>query len=157
MVYENTKNDISVAGLNNATFICSRLPDIVFNLKNLTIPSLTAAPTTMPLPHLAQFSIPATVIEDDEITINFVVDERFKNYFSINAWMKENLKCVLHKDMLSDGNILILNNHKNPIIRIKLVDIYPSMLSEINFDFTLPDPIIAYASFKCHYYEVEYL
>lgn len=154
---KNEENDISLAGLNNATFICNKFPDIVYDLKNITIPSLTAPGTLIPLPNKAQFNIPATVVEDDEITINFNVDEQFKNYFLIHNWMKDNLKKVETKDMVSDATIIILNNHKNPIIKIHLIDCYPSTLSEINFDFTLSDPIAAYMTLKCHYYDVELL
>ena len=150
-------NDISLAGMNNATFVCSRMPEMTYELKNLTIPGLSVAATDIPLPQIAQFSVPATVVEDDEITLTFVVDENFKNYFEIYNWMKSNLKEVYHKDMTCDGTIVILNNHKNPILRITLVDMYPSQLSEINFDFTMAEPISTYASFRCHYYTVESL
>ena len=72
-----------------------------------------------------------------ELQNQYNVNEKFKNY--------------------SDAHLTVLSNLNNPILRVRLVGLFPVSLSDIQFDTTLSSDhiITADASFSVKYIELE--
>ena len=133
-----------------------RMPNINYFCQRVGIPGITLSNTILSTP-FANIPIEGDVLEFEDLTIGFIVDEDMQNYLEIYNWLQslgfpekfpqydnETLK------IKSDVNILIHTNKSNPNYSIVFKDVFPVSLGAISFDTnaTSLDPIVNDATFK---------
>ena len=133
-----------------------RMPNINYFCQRVSIPGIALSNSILSTP-FANIPIEGDVLEFEDLTIGFIVDEDMQNYLEIYNWLlsigfpekfpqydNETLK------IKSDVNILIHTNKSNPNYSIVFKDVFPVSLGTIAFDTnaTALDPIVIDAGFK---------
>jgi len=159
-------------------FILNRAPKVSFFSNSANIPGMTLGVAVQPT-YLKDIEIPGDKILFEDFTIRFLVDEDLKNYMEIHNWIRglgypESLNDItswqkqdIHVDLsrkkgqkelnlYSDGTLSVLNSSLNPNFLVKFKDLWPYILSPVNFDAT--DTNIEYftadVTFKYTIYEI---
>ena len=152
----------------NYTFAIDRITTVVYNLQGLDFPGITlnqapvyAGPTAETDPQY-----PGEKITYDPITVRALLDENMVGYFEIVDWMRAAAKSPGLPRLLqpgqrikefSDATLIITTNKFNLNIKTKFVNMWPTNIGPINFDYTIgPDVVPIYdVTFIYHYYTVE--
>lgn len=67
-------------------FKIAKIPSISYWCKNVTIPNLSLAPAIQNTPFM-DIKHPGTLVEQDQITITFTIDEKMNNYAALYEWI----------------------------------------------------------------------
>ena len=133
-----------------------RMPTVNYFCQRVNIPGITLSSSVLSTP-FANIPIEGDVLEFEDLTIGFIVDEDMQNYLELYNWLQsigfpekfpqydnETLK------IKSDVNILIHTNKSNPNYSIVFKDVFPVYLGTISFDTnaTSLEPIVIDAGFK---------
>ena len=133
-----------------------RMPGVNYFCQRVNIPGITLSSSVLSTP-FANIPIEGDVLEFEDLTIGFIVDEDMQNYLELYNWLQsigfpekfpqydnETLK------IKSDVNILIHTNKSNPNYSIVFKDVFPVNLGTISFDTnaTSLEPIVIDAGFK---------
>ena len=152
-------------------FQVARAPKVTFFGNSVNIPGLTLRTTTQTTPGLKDIDLPGEIIDFEDLTLRFLVDEDLQNYQEIQNWIRglgfpESLQEIYDlqdettgtardgntgtMNLYSDGTLTILDAMQNENFKVKFSDLFPYSLSTINFDATLPDTeyFTAEVSFK---------
>ena len=133
-----------------------RMPGINYFCQRVSIPGITLSNTTLATPY-ANIPIEGDVLEFEDLTIGFIVDEDMQNYLELYNWLQslgfpDNYSQYDNETsaIKSDVNILIQTNKSNPNYNIVFKDVFPVSLGAIAFDSndTTLDPIVIDATFK---------
>lgn len=134
-------------------FVVNRLPHINWFMQRINIPGISSMPPEVNTPFRV---IPVTgdTLQFDPLRISFKIDEDMNNYFEIVDWMhgygfpdnweqynslrQRGIK-VPSTGLYSDGTLSILNSNMVKNVEIVYHDLFPTALSEVNFDVTDPD------------------
>lgn len=150
-----------------------RIPGVVYFCQEANIPGLQLTPINVPSPGI-DYHVAATKVSYSMFNVRFMVDEKIESWTNIHQWMMSiasphgtDVRNTLTKQQnqfktssfpqYSDATLTILSNLNNPIMRVHLVGLFPTSLSDIQFDTTLSaDHIItADASFSVKYFDFE--
>lgn len=144
----------------NFRFVMKRAPQIEYRVQSVTLPGLSLGAALFPSPFVQIFE-PGNLTYG-ELTVNFLVGEKMKDYFEIFNWMVS----LGHPDSLSqydstatksDCSVFILNSSMRPMFNVHFTDAFPINLSDLNFDSTNSDVQYMEASvtfkFTRFYYE----
>jgi hypothetical protein len=134
-----------------------RMPNVNYFCQRVNIPGISLANTIQSTP-FANIPIEGDVLEFEDMSISFIVDENLQNYLEMYNWLValgfpdryaqyDNQESQAIK---SDTNIIINTNKSNPNYSIKFKDVFPVALGAINFDTNNTDlePVIVEATFK---------
>ena len=133
-----------------------RMPNINYFCQRVSIPSISLSNTILSTPY-ANIPIEGDVLEFEDLTIGFIVDEDMQNYLELYNWLQsigfpEKFPQYDNEtsSIKSDVNILIQTNKSNPNYSIVFKDVFPVSLGTIAFDTnaTALDPIVIDAGFK---------
>ena len=133
-----------------------RMPNINYFCQRVSIPSISLSNTILSTPY-ANIPIEGDVLEFEDLTIGFIVDEDMQNYLELYNWLQslgfpDNYSQYDNEtsDIKSDMNILLHTNKSNPNYSIVFKDVFPVSLGAIAFDTnaTALDPIVIDATFK---------
>ena len=134
-----------------------RIPGVSYFCQRINIPGMNLANTIMSTP-FANIPYEGGVLEFEDLSISFIVDEDMQNYLELYNWLRAlgfpdrytEYNNQTGKDQKSDVNIIIHTNKSNPNYNIVFKDVFPVSLGVINFDTNNTDlePIIVDASFK---------
>lgn len=146
---------------NNFTFTFDKLKDLAYTTHDIQIPGMTLGEAIVPYGSLDIY-VPGDKLVFDPITITFNVDENLENYIGIYNWMMElghpdRSKAPNRpddRDAVSDAIITILNNQKNPIYNINLVDCFPTSLAELPMNLQAADDVICSLTIRYSYFEL---
>lgn len=112
---------------------------LVLLVQNYTLPGITVSQVEVPGNNGRKVKIPDDIIVVDDATISFALSESLTNYRKIKTWMIES---TVDKAMaLRHGFIIFTDNDNRPSISATLNYIFPTTLSPITIDHTLPDSI----------------
>jgi hypothetical protein len=122
-------------------FQLKRCPTVEFFIQKANIPAiiLPRAPVFTPF---VQIPEPGDHINFSEFTITFQVDEQMVNYMEIFDWIvsiakpRDYTQEVPFSQRVSDCTLTVLSASKNPITQITYTDIWPTMVSALQFDAT---------------------
>lgn len=134
-------------------FVVNRLPHISWFIQRINIPGVSTQAPEISTPFRI---IPVTgdMLNFDPLRISFKVDEDMNNFFEIVDWMTgygfpdnyDQYKSLKDKGLklkgsglYSDATLSILNSNMVKNIEIVYHDIFPTAISEINFDVTDAD------------------
>ena len=133
-----------------------RMPSVSYFCQRVNIPGITLSNTIQSTP-FANIPIEGDVLEFEDLTIGFIVDEDMQNYLELYNWLQslgfperysqyDNETSSIKSDM----NILLHTNKSNPNYSVVFKDVFPVSLGAIAFDTnaTTLDPIVIDATFK---------
>ena len=169
-----TKNDLQNRNFlqpQGFRFQVARAPKVTFFGNSVNIPGIQLRTTIQTTPGLKDIELPGEIIDFEDLTLRFLVDEDLQNYQEIQNWIRglgfpESLEEIYDlqdetigtardgntgtMNLYSDGTLTILDAIQNENFKVKFQDLFPYSLSTINFDATLPDTeyFTAEVSFK---------
>jgi hypothetical protein len=99
--------------------------------------------------------IPGGGVTFGDFTVQFIVDEDLKNYYSIHKWMRQNGRAdddadTPEKEEYSNAQLHIVTSSYNPAFIVSFENIFPVSLSGLEFNATMTDVeyITAEVTFK---------
>ena len=138
-------------------FTISKAPKVTFFGNMVNVPGLTLGVAQQPS-YLKNIPRPGEIIEFDDLTLRFLVDENLENYLEIQNWIRglgfpeslgeiydfqeqDNVGNLNNKELNldSDGTLTILNNINNPVFHVNFEGLFPYSLTTLNFDATQTD------------------
>jgi hypothetical protein len=156
------------------SFIVNRAPHLGFFGNAINVPGMTMGVASQPS-YLKFIPRPGEILEFNDLRIRFLIDQGLENYMEIQHWLRgigfpESLEQIydfqeegpVRKDdrseinLYSDGTLTILNGINRPIFSIKFKDLFPTSLSDIQFDATGTDVeyLTADVTFKYSIYNI---
>ncbi len=159
-------------------FQVARAPKVTFFGNSVNIPGMTLRKTTQTTPGLKDIDLPGEIIDFEDLTLRFLVDENLQNYQEIQNWIRglgfpeslqeiydlqnEDVGTTLRTNnqspmnLYSDGTLTILDAMQHENFKVKFQDLFPYSLSTIQFDATLADTeyFTAEVSFKYLNYNI---
>ena len=107
-------------------FVLARAPQLTFYCQSLSLPTISTDTITQESP-FTDISNPAGKISFEDLTLNFVVDEKMANWLEIYHWMTSlvpvdrldehsesaNTGVVYPKDRFSDLSVVVTTNQSN--------------------------------------------
>ena len=154
-----TNQPTNINQLNVVSFATNflRMPGVNYFCQRVNIPGISLANTIQSTP-FANIPIEGDVLEFEDLSLAFVVDEDMQNYLELYNWLHAlgfperyaQYDNQAGKDIKSDVNIIIHTNKSNPNYSIVFKDVFPVSLGVLNFDTNNTDlePIIVDATFK---------
>ena len=148
---------------NRFKFSIQRCPNIAHFCQRINVPSIGFGNSIQANPTGIEIRRPGTRYAFEDISLGFLVDENMKNWLEIFEWLKSIgiytgcKETIKEDDKVSTAYLLITNSAYVPIINVTYHNIFPVMLTSIDFDSTLGDaePVIATATFAFTHYDIE--
>ena len=148
-------SEVNFLQANGFRFNVQRAPKVGFFGNAINVPGMTLGVAEQ-MTYLKGVSRPGEVLEFNDLTLRFLIDENLSNYLEIQKWMRgigfpESLQQIydfqdegLNNDMgdldlYSDGTLTILNGINKPLFSIDFESMFPIALSDIDFDATVTD------------------
>jgi len=162
---------MSINFLSNANFSFNikRLPSLEFNVKSVTLPSISANPVIRQTPFV---SVPMSADhgEYSPLSITFILDENMDSYKEVYEWWE----ALVFPDMgsqykklsdakpgqfglYSDLRLSILSSGKNNNINIEYLDAFPTSISDISFGYENSDVEYTTASVEFYYTKFKFV
>jgi hypothetical protein len=124
------------------------------------IPGVTLGMAVQQTPNIDLFHS-GTKLEYNTFDITFMVNEDLSAWTNIYKWMddlsKVNSSYTKRKQNTKQAIFTVMSNQNNPKFRIKLNNIFPTSLSDLEFDTTVSaeDHMVATATFKYDWFDLE--
>jgi hypothetical protein len=125
----------------------------VYFCNEITFPGWDCPPVRLPVPFAPSLKFWGNKITHGELTVKFLVNEDYSNYYEMSDWFK---KSLVWEDFLKNGNdfqlltnighILILSNKKNPLAKFRINGLMITGLSSIDYNSGTTDTPIATAT-----------
>lgn len=138
------------------------LPNTTFWVKTVAVPALTADAATIPNPVFGSSYNPANTISWDPLSIEFIVDEDFSNYFELldliykAASPNTEDRTNNINELITTGSLHILSNNKNDSGTVfTFHNLFPTSLGEIAFNNEMSEGILCTASLRFDYMTYE--
>ena len=130
---------------NKYQFVIDRLPNLVFFLQSITLPSITLGTVVTSNP-MVQLTTPSNLLSFGSLSINYALDEDMQSWFEIYNWMVNlgnpestnkigNLTNIPGNinSITSNASLLVKTNSNNANIKFTFFDIFPTDLGEVTF------------------------
>ena len=151
--------------LNEFRFILHRIPNTVYLCQSVNLPGISIGETQQPSPFSVKIRRPGTSMQQENLTLNFIVNENMSNWMEIRKWIsiltgeKTYQQNAWENEKYSDATLVMLNSNSNPFIKVTFNRCFPLELGGINFATTVSDitPAVASVSFAYTGYDIEYL
>lgn len=143
-----TKFLLSFPAIADTSFFCQKV-----NIPGATLPEmLRVTPTT-------DLYTPGTRLVYNTMDIEFSINENLSSWLIIYDWMRDNSTPGSFRYRNVDAIVTVLSNMNNPKLRIKYSNVFPTALTDIEFDTRLSaeQHISASATFRFDFYEIEVL
>ncbi|MBC8443031.1 MAG: hypothetical protein H8D80_02440 [Proteobacteria bacterium] len=150
-------------------FVLGRAPHLTFFCQSLSLPTISIDSIVQDSP-FSDIHVPGGKASFENLTLNFIVDEKMANWLEIYHWMTsltptdqlsirdENNKTgiVRPSDRFSDLSVVVTTNQSNGQIIINFKNAFPISLGEIEFSSTdtTSDPVTSNVSFQYDTYSV---
>jgi hypothetical protein len=156
-------------------FQVQRAPKVSYFGNAVNIPSITLGVAAQPN-YLRGIPLPGDMMDFDDLTLRFLVDENLENYMEIQHWMRglgfpESLDEIYNfqredadlvqpyksqLNLYSDGTLTVLDSMNNAKFKIVFENMFPYALSTLDFDATQTDLeyFTAEVSFKYTIYNI---
>lgn len=142
-------------------FSCPKTPTLNYFVQSVQIPGVDSAPAAQPTA-LVPAPVPGQDFTYQPLIVSFIIDENMNNWLEVYNWMISTKatdrfdRVVEPADQFADASVLVMNNKMQGLRRVEFSRIFPTSLTEIQFDSanTDPGPILASATFAYTYYEV---
>jgi hypothetical protein len=109
--------------------------------RSVTLPTLSMPGADMAYQN-KQFSMPSNTSMKDELTIEFMLEEKLKNYIYFRRWAKKGLYGEGPiNDCLLDMSIFFLDSNKQPAEELKYKGCFPTNISGLTLEHGVIDVI----------------
>ncbi len=138
---------------DNFRAVFSNFPKMEYFIQSFEFPGVNVAPLKQPS-YLKGIDIHGSLIEYDDLSITFAINEDFSNYREIYNWLvktgtPQKLEEYQSPDDLDHCTLMVTSNNKNTILKVRFDKLFPTALSSFTFDTTSEHSIIsATATFK---------
>jgi hypothetical protein len=164
----SNRNFLSPVGFK---FTLAKEPKAAFFCNAARIPEINLGTANQPT-YLKDIPVPGDKIEYGDFSLKFLVDENLTNYMSIHNWITglgypestDQFKTLTTskggtRDLnlqFSDGSLHILNSTFKDVAIVKFKDLFPTVLSSLEFDSSLTDTnyFTAEATFSYTVYDI---
>tara|TARA_R100001082_G_scaffold110804_1_gene91845 strand:+ start:317 stop:880 length:564 start_codon:yes stop_codon:yes gene_type:complete len=152
--------------LNNAfRFNLQRTPTVTYFCQRAAIPQLSFNIIEQPTRFGAKVYKAGTSYEYSELEIEFIVDERMRNWLELHDWMRslsnaeDASEFIPYEQQTSTAEIIVLTSAYKPYLAVTFKDVFPTSLGQINFDSTISEtePVISSATFRYSTYSIRTL
>ena len=150
----------------NFKFVLPKVPSAVYFCQSVSFPS-TSAPMMTYKTGRAPLKLPGGEISHGDFSFTFLVNEDLSNYNEIRSWFakmfsfdRDDATIYTTKDWMSEqGQLILLNNKKNPKIIFTFSGLFPTTLSQVEFDNTDTEGRVSVATVTLGftYYTIEVL
>lgn len=156
--------DYNTINSNAFTFTITRLPETMFRVVQVNLPSINVVPAPAPHPMLAQEFQPGSATDFEELQMTFIVDENLFNYEELYNWITQQRygeyyapKNTNEKSLVSDGSLVTMTNASNPNRVFRFKNIFPIDLGSLQFDTrdSTPEPLTCQVTFKYSYFTLQ--
>jgi len=150
----------------NSKIVIHKLKGVEIFAQTNSLPSISVIPIEIPTPQQKGYVPGGGGLEFSELSVDFIVDEDFNNYFSIVEWMyKANIANVpgaqyqvKREDIYnpcSDITLYLLNNNMEEYAAIDFVNAMPVNLGELSFNTNSaePQPLKSNVTFRYDYFK----
>lgn len=145
--------------------VINRLPYVTFFVQMANIPGLTANPIAQGSP-FNKFYVHGDTLDFGQFSIQIRVDENMESYTEIMNWLiglnfPEKFSQFANLEdgegLYSDATLTMMTNSKNPNVEVKLINMFPISMGEIQFDITQPDitPAVVDVTFQLDRFELD--
>ena len=166
--------NINTLDLTRFRFIIHSLPFTEYFTQSVNIPGINQANTQQPTPMVVA-PLTGDHLSFDPFTVSFLVDEDMKSWLEVYDWLRQLTfpKAYSEFDELktdsttafydgtqtSDASLVVLTNASNANIQFFFHDVFPTSLTEIQFNSAVdsPDVVTATATFEYTSYEISVL
>tara|TARA_B100002019_G_scaffold189176_1_gene163428 strand:- start:1884 stop:2477 length:594 start_codon:yes stop_codon:yes gene_type:complete len=154
-------------------FVLNRAPKVAFFANSANIPGIELGTTEQPN-YLRKIPVPGDMMQFEDLTLRFMVDENLENFMEVQNWMRglgfpESLSEIYNlqnqKDIkkyypdvfrsemniYSDGTLYVLTNTEVNNFKVKFKGLFPYSLTTIQFDSTPEDIRYVTAEVKFKY------
>ena len=161
---ENQISDLNFLSPLGFRFALKRAPTLNFFVTKAVVPYIAIGTAIMPST-FKQIPFYGDKIDYGTLDITFKVDENMTNYSEIYNWITrlvrpedftgfstlKNAELATGNGLFSDATLTILNSSMFPVKEFVFIDMYPVMLSELQFSSTENDVnyIDATVTFRC--------
>lgn len=138
---------------DNFRAIFSNFPKMEYFIQSFEFPGVNVPPLKQPS-YLKGIDVHGSLIEYDDLSITFAINEDFSNYREIYNWLSktgtpQKLEEFESPDALDHCTLMITSNNKNTILKVRFDKIFPIALSSFTLDTTSEHNIVtATATFK---------
>jgi hypothetical protein len=149
---------------NRATLQLIDFPEVSFNCRNYTLPTLSLPAVNVPSPFYQGPTYGSKLLYSP-LEIEFLVDENLTNYLSIHDWMrglgapvdKNENKQQVQKVKYTNALMTVYSSHNNPVVTFEMIQCVPVSLTGISFSEETQEttPLYATAVFEILRYEVQ--
>lgn len=149
--------------INNTQYFCQKA-----NLPGVSLPEMPR-PTSV-----VDLYVPGNKLVYNRLSLQFIVDAELKAWLDIHNWMRELTTPVKNEEysnlwrretiinskqmaQYADGILTVYSALNNPKFRINYTNMFPTSLSDIEFDSTgsSDDILTATVDFRYDYYEIQ--
>lgn len=138
-----------------------RIGSIQYFCQSANLPGISLGEVTRNTPFLDIYSV-GNKLSFNAFNVTFIVDENLITFSNLLSWLNliaspqgtnRNSNTVSN---YSDGSLTLLTNLNNSNLRIQFYNMFPTSLSDIDFDTksSADDIITATASFRYDYYDI---
>lgn len=147
---------------NRATLVITAIPNTRFYIQDFNLPDISLGTGAVMDTPLSQMKFAGDHLRYDDLTITFLVQENLEDWLLLHNWIRglgkpENFDEYKNKPIdVSDATLTIYNNHQNPTVVVKFIDLVPNFLGGISFstENTETVPMKARAGFSVQRYNV---
>lgn len=139
----------------NFQVIFNRIPNVVFKLQQVNVPTLTLAPTRLPTHGDVEVYLPGDTLVFEDWTFDFIVDEDLSNYRELYNWFRDLVDEIDLQDKVDTASLLFLDNNKVPMFSFNFEEIFPTILTDLLFVTNTDDStLVCSASFKYSHFHI---
>lgn len=136
------------------------IPDMVYFCQKANIPGVSLGQALQETPNLDLYHS-GTKMTYNTFDITFLVNENLTAWTTIYNWMVElssvEMTYAKRKENKKQAVLTVMSNQNNPKLRVKILNLFPISLTDLEFDTTLSaeEHITATASFRYDWFEIE--
>ena len=140
---------------NQFRFVLNRMPETIYFCQGVKFPGIQSQPIIQSGPFATPIKRTPNRLAYEDLQIDFIVSEDFKNWLEINNWLTLNLpnrdfkSKIEEKDRYSDGALIMLNSASRGFLEVAFTNMFPITLGGVEFTSTVTDakPVISLATF----------
>ena len=144
----NQPINTNIALNTNFRFILNKVPGVTYFCTSITTPSSSSTPISYDYITAAPFKVPGGKTSTD-VSIRFIISEDFTNYMEMVKWFRSGMPYRDFTEIVSerlagpsDGQMLLLNNKKNPMYMINYRNLIPTSLSGFTLSHAETEPAV---------------
>lgn len=157
----------NLAYSTNFRLMIPKVKQGVYFCTEINMPGLDMAPISLSFNRAATYNFYGDKITHGELTIKFLVNEDFSNWFELSDWFtksinyygffRDDTQARMQDVLVDSGQLLILNNKKNPVAKFVFDKLMITGLGNMPMNSAVSDnsPITCDATFQFTSYDLE--